>query len=172
VADLPGDELFENRNAMPRFFLVHEARPAKSLADAREMIRRGEIDFRRTAILDSPVTLSPAPAPGEVEEAKAVDYQPDSVEIQVRSRGSSLLVMSESYYPGWDAWVDGKPATVHPANIALRGIVVPDGDHRVRMEFRPKILTASLGVSLATMLGLFAMAFYKPRQLQATDRIG
>ena len=46
---------------------------------------------------------------------------------------------------------------------ALRAVVVPDGSHRVRMEFRPAILTVGLMVSLATALGLIALAFCKPR---------
>ena len=162
VTHLAGQELFENLTAMPRFFLVHEARPVSSLAEARALIDRGRIDLRRTAITGEAIALSAA-VPGAPEEVKAVAYDPDSLEIAVRSHGTSLLVLSESNYPGWDAWVDEKPAPIHTADIALRAVVVPDGSHRVRMEFRPGILVVSLAISLATALGLAALAWYKPR---------
>ena len=61
---------------------------------------------------------------------------------------------SETYYPGWDVWLDGKPIPIHQADIALRAVAIPDGTHRVRMEFRPTILVRSLMLSLATVLGM------------------
>jgi uncharacterized membrane protein YfhO len=70
-----------------------------------------------------------------------------------------MLVLSETNYPGWKAWLDDQPTPIIPTDIALRGIVVPAGAHRVRMEFRPLILTISLGISLATAILLAFCAF-------------
>jgi hypothetical protein len=156
AATLPGNELFENLAVMPRFFLVHQVRAASSLEEARALIDRREIDFRQTAIADAPIPLPPV-TPGS-EEVKVVDYRPNEFDLDVRSRGGALLVASETYYPGWQAWVDGRPAAIHLVDIALRGVVVPDGAHRVRMEFRPVILWVSLAITLATaaLLGMLA----------------
>jgi hypothetical protein len=148
VASLPGNELFENLTAMPRFSVVHQVRAVGSLAEARAAIDRREIDFRQTALAESPIPLPPGNS--GVDEVKVVEYLPNSVELAVKSRGSGLLVASETHYPGWQAWVDDQSATIHRVDIALRGIVVPDGEHRVRMEFRPTILWISLGITLAT----------------------
>jgi hypothetical protein len=148
VASLPGNELFENLTAMPRFFVVHQVRAVGSLAEARAAIDRREIDFRQTALAESPIPLPPGNS--GVDEVKAVEYLPNSVELAVKSRGFGLLVASETHYPGWQAWVDDQPAPIHRVDIALRGIVVPDGAHRVRMEFRPTILWVSLAITLAT----------------------
>jgi hypothetical protein len=156
VASLPGNELFENLTVMPRFFVVHQVRPASSLAEARGAIDRREIDFRQTALTDTPIPLPPG-ASG-TDDVKVVDYQPNSLELTVRSRGSGLLVASDAHYPGWEAWVDGRPVKIHLVDIALRGVVVPDGVHRVRMEFRPVILWVSLGISLATAAFLALLA--------------
>ncbi len=148
VASLPGNELFENTTVMPRFFLVHQVRPVSSLDEARGAIDRGEVDFRRTALAESPIPLPPGAA--GVDEVRVIDYQPNSLELAVQSRGSGLLVASETWYPGWQAWVDDAPSPIHRVDIALRGVVVPEGTHRVRMEFRPVILWISLAISLAT----------------------
>jgi hypothetical protein len=146
VASLPGNELFENLTVMPRFFLVHQVRLAGSLAEARALIDRREIDLRRAAIVEEPISLPPGGS--GADSVKVVEYEPNSLELAVESRGSSMLVASETHYPGWQAWVDDRPVPIHRVDIALRGVIVPDGSHRVRMEFRPTILWISLAVSL------------------------
>jgi Bacterial membrane protein YfhO len=159
VASLPGNELFENQTAMPRFTLVHRVRPAGSLAEARAAIDRREIDFRETALTEEPIPL--APASEGVDGIKVVQYEPGSLELAVQSRGTSLLVAAETDYPGWEAWVDGRPERIHRVDLAFRGVVVPGGAHRVRMEFRPIILPVSLGITLATALGLLLMQWVR-----------
>jgi hypothetical protein len=148
VASLPGNELFENVTVMPRFFIVHQVRAVSSLSEARAVIDRREIDFRQTALTEAPLRLPPGST--GADEVRILDYEPNSIELAVRSRGVGLVVASETHYPGWEASVDGRPAEIHRVDIALRGIVVPDGAHRVRMEFRPTILWVSLAISLAT----------------------
>ncbi|MGA3039921.1 MAG: YfhO family protein [Bryobacteraceae bacterium] len=161
VKSLAGYELFENLQVMPRFFLVREIKPAASLAGARGLIDSGTIDFRQTAIAEKPISLpAGSPSPGfDRDEVKVSRYQPDSLELSVRSGGAALLVLSESYYPGWKAWLDGSPTEIYRADIAFRGVAVPPGDHRVRMEFHPAILTVSAALSLATAILLLGLAY-------------
>jgi hypothetical protein len=130
-----------------------------SLAEARQIIGRGEIDFRKTAIVDRPFALDAAAGSAESDSVRLVNYQPDSLSLAVQSKGASLLILSESYYPGWKAWVDAAPASVQRVNIALRGVWVNDGSHVVRMQFSPWILPASLAVTIVTLAGLAMMAF-------------
>ena len=147
AASLPGNELFENLAALPRFFLVHEVRQGASLAG---------MDLRRTALAEEPIPLPPG---GVGTDAVTVArYQPGEVELAVEARGTALLVASETEYPGWRAWVDGREAPIHRVDLGLRGVVVPDGAHRVRMEFRPAILWIGLAVTLAAALALAALA--------------
>jgi uncharacterized membrane protein YfhO len=93
-----------------------------------------------------------------VDDVKVVDYQPNSLELAVTSRGAGLLVASETHYPGWEAWIDGSPAPIHRVDIALRGVAVPEGAHRVRMEFHPTILWVGLGISVITAVFLAWLA--------------
>ncbi len=168
VASLPGNELFENLTVMPRFFLVHDVRLVHSLAEARGLIASGAIDLSRTALTEDPIPL-PDPGP-DGEDAAAVpgavsvvSYQPASLDLAVTAAAPALLVASETEYPGWQAWVDGRPAPIHRVDLALRGIAVPAGAHRVRMEFRPVILPISLGISLATLVSLILLCRFPRR---------
>ena len=54
---------------------------------------------------------------------------------------------------------------IHRVDVALRGVVVADGAHRVRMEFRPGILWVGLGVTMATAALLIALASLRGSKL-------
>ena len=69
-----------------------------------------------------------------------------------------MLVLSENNYPGWHAWVDGRETPIYSADIAFRGVILPAGTHRIRMEFHPVILYWSLGLSAATAILLMGLA--------------
>jgi hypothetical protein len=155
AALLPGEQVFENRTVLPRFFLVHDSRLVKSLAEARAVISGG-FDFSKSAIVDATLSLAPAAGP---EDVRTVSYEPDALEIEATPTAAALLVLSENDYPGWHAWVDGRDSPIYSANIAFRGVVVPAGTHRIRMEFHPVILYWSLGLSAATAIFLAALGW-------------
>jgi uncharacterized membrane protein YfhO len=66
-------------------------------------------------------------------------------------------VVSEAWYPGWHAWVDGAPAPILQADYLLRAVELGAGRHEVRFEYRPRSLAIGAALSLAgvvTALGL------------------
>jgi hypothetical protein len=159
IASLPGTEVFENTAVLPRFYFVRRVRPVGSLGEAHQLIEQRRIDLHETALTDGPIDLpsgDDASTPGDVTVTK---YEPSRIELSLRASRASLLVLSETYYPGWKAWIDGQPTPIHSVDIALRGVVVPAGAHQLRMEFRPVILPVSLGISLATAILLVIFAF-------------
>jgi hypothetical protein len=157
VASLPGGELFENTQAFLRFFLVHQARTVESLAEARELILGRSVNLRETALVDQ--TIDVGPPEEKSDEVKTLRYEPNRIELDVSAASAGLLVLSETYYPGWQAWIDERPAKIYATDIALRGVAVPAGEHRIRMEFRPALFALSLGISLATAILLAFSAF-------------
>jgi hypothetical protein len=156
IASLPGNELFENTGVFPRFFLVHQARAVTSLEEARDLILRHQVDLRTTAIVDRPMEL---PSGGGADEVKTLSYEPNAIDLSAQTSRGGLLVLSETNYPGWKAWLDDRPTPIYLTDIALRGVIVPAGAHRIRMEFRPPIFLISLGISLATAILLGVCAF-------------
>jgi hypothetical protein len=167
LESLPGNELFENLTAFPRFFLAHEVRTVRSIAELRNLVQRHEIDLLYTAVTDPPIELpSKLSAPVDVDLVKTMKYEPNLIELSTQASRRSVLVLSETYYPGWKAWLDDQPAQIYPTDVALRGVIVPAGEHRVRMEFRPPILPISLGISLMTAFLLAISAFLYRRRVR------
>jgi len=166
TASLPGNELYENLTVLPRFFMVTGVRQA-SLVEAEELIRKGEIDLHRTALTDQAVKLPPEDGDAAAATVRTLRYEPDSLELDVATSRTSFLVLSESFYPGWEAWIDDRGSEVYRADMAFRGLVVPAGRHRVRMQFHPGILLISLGVSMLTSVLLTGMAIFGKRRVWA-----
>jgi hypothetical protein len=94
------------------------------------------IDPESTALTDSLFELPPG-APGE---ATILDDRPGRLHIRANCSTRQLLVVSESYHPGWQATVDHRPRDVLRVNGDFFGCVVGPGEHDVRFEFRPRSL--------------------------------
>jgi Bacterial membrane protein YfhO len=159
VASLPGNELLENTTALPRFFLVHQVRPVASLAEIRDLIQRHQIDLRHTAITNRPVELPPSGSAADSDQVIVAKYEPNEIELSTQASQTSFLVLSETDYPGWKAWIDDQPAQIYNTDIAFRGVVIPEGAHRLRMRFQPVILPISGAISLATAILLAISVF-------------
>jgi hypothetical protein len=142
--------------AMPRTWVVHRVIPAKDVDDLRHWIADPAVDFATTA-----VSLEALPALEECSDTGVWSFdRPDSdtmrMNADMRCRG--LLVVSETFYPGWEATVDGKPQPIYEVFGALRGVVLESGDHRVEMRYRPGVVILGAALSGAGIaFGLLLM---------------
>jgi hypothetical protein len=101
-----------------------------------------------TALVESPLTLPPG-SPGD---ATLVNDRPGRIEVHVDCPASRLLLISESYHPGWQATIDGRPERLLRVNGDFLGCVVPGGKHEVCLAFRPASLRWGLFLSCAGLL--------------------
>jgi hypothetical protein len=92
---------------------------------------------------------------GRAGLARILAYEPERVVVEVWAEEPSFLILSDAFYPGWEAAVDGRPAPILRANILLRAVAVPAGGHTVEFSYRCRPLEAGLRLSVA---GLFALA--------------
>jgi hypothetical protein len=147
---MPG--LRENRLGLPRAWLAYRWTPAHGQTDALNRVRR-------LSELTKPVIGGAAPPPADgLRGAGHVHFLEDrdrSVVLDVEARRRGFLILGDTYYPGWRAEVDGRPARVHPANVAFRAVSVPAGRHVVRFDYRPA--SVRIGAAL-TILALLVIA--------------
>jgi hypothetical protein len=171
--DYEGVEVWENRRALPRAWLVAEAASVDG-EEALKMIRGEsgrEFDPRRTALLEvAPDEMPRLPGGEPPGEARIVAYGPSSLIVETDARSDALLVLSEIYYPGWEAAVDGRRAPIHLTNFLLRSVHVPAGRHRVEMSYRaPAARNGAIisALTLALLVALAAARRRRPRQAAA-----
>ncbi len=149
IAQVPGHVLLRNRNVLPRFFLVGNVVTAPDMKEALARMRVPGFNGAVTAVVESPVVLNSDGPPGTV---KVVRFDRNKIALDVDALRAAYLVTSEAYYPGWQARIDGNPAPILITNAAFRGLAVEPGRHRVELEFAPRILVVSAGISLIALL--------------------
>jgi len=109
-----------------------------------------KFDHLRVALVAARLDTSlDAVADAASEQVRIGRYESGGMELSVHASGRALLVLSELYYPGWTATVNGRAAGVWKVDGALRGIVLPRGDSQVSLRFRPAriYVGAALGLT-------------------------
>ena len=80
-------------------------------------------------------------------------------------------MLSEIYYRGWEAWVDGERVPVERVNYALRGIALPPGSHRVEMIFRaPSFRTGAVYSALGAAALMAGALISRRRRNQRREK--
>jgi hypothetical protein len=147
--------VYRNETALPRAFVVHRAVVAADHEDAWARLHQPGFDPASTVVLEGGQPLDSTV--DESASVRVLRYEPDSLEIEVDSPVAGYLFLSDPYYPGWRAAVDGQPATIQRADYAFRAVAVPAGVHRVTMDFRPASWVVGLGLSGVTVLVLLVL---------------
>jgi hypothetical protein len=155
VAALPGTEVYENPEALPRFFLVGRLRHARSLEEAAALLRSRDFDPRAEAVVEGAPELVSSGS-GTV---RVIEYAARRVALETDAPAPAFLVTSETHYPGWRARVDGRDQPICYTNVAFRGLPVPAGRHRVEFEFAPSILWPAALLSLLALLPFCLLPF-------------
>lgn len=170
-------KVYQNLEALPRAVVVgqvavaaDDAAALAALADpsfepAERVVLLAQ-DLAAAGLLDQAAQLA-SPAAGA--PAQVVSYQPERVALDVTLDAPGALVLADTWYPGWQATVNGEPAALLRANYLLRAVLLPAGQHRVVLDFRPDSLARGAVVSLAAALLLLAIAGVGVWQMRRSD---
>jgi uncharacterized membrane protein YfhO len=88
-----------------------------------------------------------------------LEIRDTSVVLDATSTEPSFLVLSDTFYPGWRATVDGQPARIYQTNYVLRGIVLASGRHLVKFEYRPLSLYVGAAGSICSLIVMSVLGF-------------
>jgi len=144
-------KIYENRTVLPRARVVHRFMVASDYNIAAELMRRREYDPRTQVILDEDPGIA-VPASSPASDAEIMKYAPGTVEVRCRMEAPGILVLSDTYYPGWKVTVDGSPGRILRADWAFRGVPMRRGTHEVRFTYEPSSFRRGAAVSGATVV--------------------
>jgi hypothetical protein len=159
VYDQDDLQIYENPHALPRAWMV----PRVEVVSAEESLRRvrGEskeaFNPRETALVELGGGSRPDLPQGDFKappEARIVSYEPNRLAIETAADKRAVLVLSETSYPGWEVTIDGQPAVILTADYLLRGVIVPEGRHRVEMRYTAPGARLGAIISTLTLLAL------------------
>jgi hypothetical protein len=175
VFSRPGEHLAERRGALTRAFVAYGWRSAVGLDDAlRQLGTSQSRDLHERPVIEGvPAAAVPGPrTPVRADAAHIEVNDPNKASLQVEARRAGYVLLTDTYYPGWTATVDGRDASVRPANVAFRAIPVTAGHHVVTFRYRPAWLTPALSVTLAaaafSVLALLVPTVLRRRRARGT----
>lgn len=151
----------EFTKAFPRAFTVNDYEIIRSEKDILQRLFSSDISLKDRIILEEePLGFTKSETNNSTVEFKK--YAPNNIDIQVTTEQPTILFLSDSYFPGWKAFVDGKESHIYRANYSFRSVVVPTGDHIVTFLYEPRSFYYGVVVGGIGIL-LFFLACFKIR---------
>jgi hypothetical protein len=153
LATAEGVSLYENKTAMSRAFFADRTVEAQSHDEALRILSDSGFDPHTTAVVERAGTSETQETAQDLAvipaSATITSDNRNQIVIQTENVADGLLVLSDNYYPGWRASIDGTPAEILRANGTMRAVKVSAGSHLVLFVFAPSAFFASMYVSVA-----------------------
>lgn len=172
VLESEGYGIFRNRHAFDRAFLVGSLEVEENRDALFDRMCAPGFDPARVALTESPPPGEwPTEAGGSLGTAAVIERGMNDAVVEVSARRRAVLVLSDAFYPGWRAYVDGERSPIFPVYFAFRGVIVPEGDHTVTFRYEPMSFKVGLGISVAALLiaGAVCLYFLRPGRPRRVD---
>jgi len=153
--------IFENPAALPRAFV---ARRARCVDDRRALalLKSRAVDVR-TEVLLADCVAPPTGGDALRTEARIEVDEAERVVVAASADAPAWLVLTDTWFPGWTARIDGAETPIARANHAFRAVSLPAGAHRVEFTFRPRGLVAGAALSGVALAIALALLVRRPR---------
>lgn len=151
--------IYENTQSLPRFFLANRYITVKNDNEILRKLYDPRFDMRGTVILES----IPSGFSSNVEAtgtAQLSTYTPNYLKFTTYTNNPMLFFLSDNYYPGWNAFIDGNSTTVYRANYSFRSVIIPKGKHFLEFKYQPESLKIGLYITASGILMLIGLIIY------------
>ncbi len=145
-------KIYENRNVLPRAYFVNKVQKVENQQEELTAITSNNFNFKTNAV-STQFQFSGLNTDGV---AKIKQYTDQEFEIETETREESPLLISNVNYPGWEANVDGNPTSIKEVNFMFQSLIVPAGNHIIKLSYFPKSFVYGLYI---TIFGIIATLF-------------
>jgi hypothetical protein len=126
--------IYENLNSKPRFYFIDDLESLSGI-DAIKSIGKQGFDPIKVGYVEDEIDIDKPDSTAYVNLKK---YTDEEIELDVRASGNNLLFWGDTYYPvGWNAYLDGNETDIINVNHGFNGIVVPKGEHKLKLVYLP-----------------------------------
>jgi len=155
--------IYSNPEAFPRAYLVHQFEVIEQPDDILTRLVSDDFDPYNSVILETspPIKSEENTVTSHKEErfesAKLLEQRSDLSRFSIRAQSPGLMVVSEQYFPGWKANIDGVPTTLYAANLTMRAVYLDAGEHVIEFVYRP--VSFQIGIIISGV-GLLILLIY------------
>ena len=148
--------LYKIEGTIPRAYVVNKATVENDSKQVLRLLSGAGFDPTLEVVLDREILISQARQ--LTATAKIVRYENELVTIATSADNEAILVLADSYYPGWKAFVDGREEVIRRANLFFRAVPLSAGNHTVEFRYEPRSFTFGLVISAVTLVALAVVA--------------
>lgn len=167
VATIPSEKagytvyLYKNTKWLPRAYFVGKATYFEKTQELLDKMFLGQFNPAKEVLLEGSGKIKPAGEKGNVTIKR---YEDEKVSLTVDSTNGGYVVLSDSWYPGWNAYVDGKKTEILRANYAYRALYVDKGIHTVLFSFAPNSFKIGQLLSISGVLIFVVVLTFEARK--------
>ena len=125
--------VYENTQVFPRAFLAEKVYQWPNRETLIKDMFFNQSQLRNVAFTTADIKLPANPLVSD-ETAEIVSYSENNIIIKTKTTHERLLVLTDIYYPEWQAFIDGQKTQIYPVDLSLRGIVVSQGEHLIELQ--------------------------------------
>lgn len=153
-------KIYQLDPVLPRAAVFHNVEIANDDETALSRLADPDFDIFSTAVVSAPTLKSSDQnllqhirnLPGERAKADITHYDSQRVTVSATLDKPGLLVLNDTDYPGWKAYVDGRMKNIISTNYLFRGVLLPPGSHRVDFKYEPNSFRIGLLLSCFSLL--------------------
>jgi hypothetical protein len=173
LEDINETTVYENKSALPRVWLVPKVitltpEEISNTIKTSSFPDHSIYNPREVALIEENIDFNEEEFDTK-SEAEIIKETATNIEIKTNSNVPSFLVLSDTYYPGWQGKIDRKKTKVFVTNYLGRGIVLPKGEHIVKFQFKPFNFHLGLGISLASLFALIYFIYFSQLYTKITN---
>ncbi|MCK4901748.1 MAG: YfhO family protein [Thermoplasmatales archaeon] len=142
--------IYENEQVLPRAFVVYNV-TVKSDAEILQTLKTDSFNPIDILLTDKNIDTITHNGTG-LESVEITKYSPNEIIFKTNLTQPGFLVLSEVFYPEWNAYVDGKEQEIYPAYSAFRAIFLDAGAHVVKFSYTPSSLMMGFYITLFALI--------------------
>jgi len=141
--------LYKNLEAHPTVEFVTNIRSVPSPDDARAAMLSAKSANDPVPSEDDTLTQGKEFTSGEVTVKK---QKPTEIVLETENSGEGFLLLRQTFFPGWKAFIDGKETRIFASDWIFQGIIVPKGNHQIVFSYENKTASVSIKISFVTWI--------------------
>jgi uncharacterized membrane protein YfhO len=154
-------KVYKNNHSLPRAFFLSDYVVISDEQEALDFLRSKDFNPMDIVVLnEEPASFENRPDSQHNNASVEIkDYSPNKVILSINTPSRGILVLSDTFYPGWKAFVDWEETEIMKANVVMRAVVMPEGEHLVKFVYDPIPFNYGLRLGLCTLICIPVMIF-------------
>jgi hypothetical protein len=150
--------IYENKKALPKYYVVNTFRNVNTVEELLSKLKSESFDIASEVTIETPHMQFPTNTEVSYEIIPQIEHD-TYVKLRTQSNTEGILAIALTYYPGWNAFIDGNKVTAFPVNLVNMGVDLPKGTHSVELKYEPDSIRYGITITLIgyAMLSLYCL---------------